>query len=85
MGNNMGKELKIIVVRETVWESIMSDAITFAMVVGIIGVGVYLNSAAMQWAGFLMLVLAALLRAGGRRDVMTRSEAIEFLTKMDGE
>lgn len=62
-------------------QSIISDCFTFIMVVGIIGCGVYLQSTAMQWAGFLMLCILALGKASGVAKKMTPEEAIKYITE----
>jgi hypothetical protein len=54
----------VILLRESLLESVLSDLATLATVVGIIGIGRYLDSAAMQWCGFLMLCVIALGRVG---------------------
>lgn len=49
-----------------------------ALEVGVIGIGVWVGSAAMQWAGFLALLLIALGMANGygrRNDGLTPDEA----------
>lgn len=51
------KDSKVIVVRETVRESIIKDCITIALFGGMIGVGVILDSNAMQWVGALAAFL----------------------------
>jgi hypothetical protein len=47
----------VIYVRQNFWQSIASDAVTFSTVAGIIGIGAWLDSSAMQWAGFIMAAL----------------------------
>lgn len=58
----MSKPAEVIMVYEGAWDAIVNNLSTFVTVVGIIGVGVWLESPAMQWAGF---IIAALI-IGGR-------------------
>lgn len=69
----------IIIVRETILQSWLIDASTFALFVGLIGAGVYLQSSAMQWAGMTVAFVTCLAMANNRRRKMTRAEAIKFL------
>lgn len=59
----------IIYVRQGFLTSLASDAVTFATVAGIIGIGAWLDSSAMQWAGFIM---AALIIASRGRTMMDK-------------
>lgn len=45
---------KIIIIRETVAQSWAIDAGTFLLFAALIGLGVLLDSGAMQWAGFIV-------------------------------
>ena len=54
---------QVIVLRESWKSSIASDAVTLATVIAPIGVGVWLDSAAMQWAGFMLFALSVVGRA----------------------
>ncbi len=45
---------KVIVVRESVLESIVKDVVTISLFGGMIGVGVIVGSPAMQWAGAIV-------------------------------
>lgn len=62
----MSKRRTVIIIHETVMQSWLRDIGTFAMTVGVISVGVILNSDAMQWVGAVVLILAAISRAGTR-------------------
>lgn len=78
-------EPEIILIRETetLWKSILSDAVSFAAVVGIIGIGALLQSGAMQWAGFIMLVLAVTGRIIGKTKRLTIAEARARLDEIE--
>lgn len=45
---------EIIILHETVLQSWLIDASTLALFVALIGIGVYLDSSAMQWAGAII-------------------------------
>lgn len=76
---------QIIIIRETMWQSIVSDAVSFCTVVGVIGVGWWLGSSAMQWAGFCMLGVVAFARAGAQtaqKNRRTIAEAQAYLSEL---
>lgn len=66
---------EIILIRESFWSSIVSDTYTFLVVVGIISIGWLLQSTAMQWAGFLMLMILGLGKIVGKTPRLTVAEA----------
>lgn len=72
-------ESTFIVIHETVLQSWMRDASTFALFAGLIGVGILAGSTAMQWAGFFVAIVVCIARASGKTKRMTRDEAIVFL------
>jgi hypothetical protein len=47
----MTKKTEVIVIHETVLQSWLIDASTFALFICLIGVGIFLDSNAMQWVG----------------------------------
>lgn len=74
----------VIILHETVAESWIKDAGTFAMIVAVIGTGWWLGSEAMQWIGFLMVMLVAVRMAGGCKDRMTPQQAADLLCRKYG-
>lgn len=74
----------VIIVRESVLESWATDASTFALVVGLIGIGWLLGSNAMQWLGALFAFLTILARAMTER-VYTIAEARAELDRIERE
>lgn len=61
------KPVPVVVVLHESWtHSIMRDCFTFCTVCTIIGVGVWVQSSAMQWTGFIMIGVMALARCIGR-------------------
>lgn len=49
---------KIIILHETVWQSWLRDASTFALFLGLIGIGVLLQSVALQWVGAIIAFIS---------------------------
>ena len=58
----MTDKVRVILIHETVAQSWGRDAGTFAMFVGLIGLGWALDSTPMQWAGFVVAILAVRAR-----------------------
>lgn len=77
----MTRKTEIILLRESWRDSLISDAATLTTIFAPIGLGVWLESAAMQWAGFLMFLVSVVGRASAKtRDGrMSVDEAIERL------
>lgn len=78
------KQTEIIILRESAAESWLSDIGTALAIVAVIGTGWWLGSEAMQWAGFLMLVVGVLAFRSGRRDRLTPQEAADRLARVYG-
>ncbi|MDO5614447.1 MAG: hypothetical protein Q4G14_14545 [Paracoccus sp. (in: a-proteobacteria)] len=70
--------MKVLILRESLRASIISDVVTYLMIVLVIGTGVVLQSDAMQWLGFLMLVTAFLGRSMGNCAHCTGFDEAEF-------
>jgi len=56
-------EREVILIHETVLQSWVKDIVSFVSLAGIIGLGWWLDSAAMQWAGFILFALSVMGRA----------------------
>jgi hypothetical protein len=76
-------ETQIIVIREVWYKSLLSDAGTFLTVVGVIGVGWFLGSSAMQWCGFAMLVTSLFALHAYRKTVFTVEQARKRLDEIE--
>ena len=50
---------KIVILRETLLQSIIIDIFTLLTTVGMVGIGVWLESTALQWVGAIMSMIAA--------------------------
>lgn len=71
--------IRVITDQETVAQSWLKDAFSYLIIVAIIGTGVLLHSSAMQWVGFLMLVIGVFGRIQGKTPKRTPEEAIKFI------
>jgi hypothetical protein len=65
MGGGTGNEraTTVLIISQTPWHAAWERLLALASVVAVIGLGVLLNSEAMQWLGFLCVILSALLLA----------------------
>ena len=59
----MTKNTEIVLVYESLWDSLVTSFFTYGGLVVVIGLGVYLESSAMQWAGFIFVALGIWGRA----------------------
>lgn len=75
-------ETTFIMVHETTLQSWARDASTFALFVSLIGVGIMLDSSAMQWMGAIIAFIVILSKANGKMKRMTRDEAMAFLSSL---
>lgn len=85
----MEKKTEIIIIRENWVQSIVSDLFTLVMIVSVTGIGVYLNSNAMQWIGFLILLIVAVNRAlsrygDGRMSIEQARRRLDEIERGDG-
>ena len=78
------KDIRVVIIHETARQSWMRDASTYALVVALIGTGVALDSAAMQWVGFCILAMGA-LRIISKIKSRTIAEAREVLDSWEAE
>lgn len=77
-------EPKIIIIRESLLESLLVDSTTYVLIVAVIGTGWFLGSSAMEWAGFVILAITAMTVAVGKEGKKkTIKEAREFLDKLE--
>ena len=73
----------IIVVRESPMESLVSDAGTLVMFFAMIGLGVWLESAAMQWTGAVVFFIGIIGMAEVRLTSMTIDQARAKLDEIE--
>lgn len=81
----MSKPNEVIIIHETVIQSWVRDASSVVMFVALIGIGVYLQSGAMQWAGAIIGFITIIGRAGGysHRNKMTVAQARKRLDEIE--
>ncbi len=78
----MKSETKIIFLQETVWQSWGRDAGSLAFMVAAIGIGVYLQSTAMQWVGAIIFLIGLFSKAAGNVKKMSLTEAQAYLAEL---
>ena len=66
---------QIIVIKETWADSLIADVGTFATFAAMIGLGVWLESAAMQWTGAIVFFLSVIAWGQAKRVRMTIAQA----------
>lgn len=54
----------VVIIHETVIQCVLRDLVTVVGLVALIGIGVALDSRAMQWCGFILGMLALFTRVG---------------------
>jgi uncharacterized membrane protein YadS len=77
------KSPEIIIIRETWWESLLSDASTFCLFMSLIGIGLLLDSSAMQWVGAIVGFMIIATRAAKMGLRMTVAEARQKLDEIE--
>ena len=79
------KTTEVILLHESWRESVKSDATTFATIALVIGLGSYLESSAMQWVGFVFVILSVVGRSvrKGNKHRMTVKEARQRLDEIE--
>jgi hypothetical protein len=75
------KSPDVMLVDESVNRSIIKDTFTFAMVTSLIGIGVVLESNAMQWFGAFMAMIGILggIKKYSKNGTMTPQQAADYL------
>ncbi len=53
----MSDKPTVVLLKDTIAQSVIKNFAYFAMLTGTIGLGVYLQSSAMQWAGFFLAAI----------------------------
>jgi len=73
-------EPKVIIVYESLKLSILRDLFTFFMLVSVVGIGVWVGSAAMQWVGALIGFICLL---AWTQEKKVRLSIVEARLKLD--
>lgn len=76
-------EQTIVCIHQTLIGSILSDLFSVSSLAALIGLGVILNSQAMQWCGFLLgsLWFIGRVTAVQKKSRMTPQEAADFIAR----
>ncbi len=71
----------VLVVHETVAQSLASDMISVALAIGLIGIGHWFGSAVMEWFGFILASMSLVSRAAnhGRSARRTPQQAADYI------
>ncbi|QIG72972.1 hypothetical protein EVB98_050 [Rhizobium phage RHph_N3_2] len=77
------KETQIIVITESTFQSWARDASTLALFVALIGIGIALESPAMQWSGAIVGFITILAKASGKAKKLTKEQALRFIQGID--
>lgn len=77
------KSPEVILIRESWADSLISDFTSFALALVLIGIGVWLQSSAMQWLGFVLFAICLCTRATGKMNSarVTAQEAADKLKR----
>lgn len=80
------KKTEIILLHETALQSWIRDASSVVMFIALIGIGVYLDSSAMQWVGAILGFLVIIGKAINHQNnsKMTIHQARERLDALEG-
>jgi hypothetical protein len=74
---------QIIVITESTFQGWARDASTLALFVSLIGIGIALDSSALQWVGAFVGFTAIIARAAGKAKKLTKEQAISFIQGLD--
>lgn len=81
----MAEQIKVIVLRETLRESIISDTYSLLIAFAMIVPGYLLGINALQWAGAVAFFITLLAMGFNSKTKMTIAEAREYLDKLEKE
>jgi uncharacterized protein (AIM24 family) len=75
----------VIIIHETFVKSWLRDLSTFTLFVALIGLGIVLDSGAMQWMGAIIAFLTIMAKASGvqKKNRRTIAEARKFLDDIE--
>jgi hypothetical protein len=70
---------RVVILSESLTESIIKDVVTFSLLLGSVALGVWINSDALQWCAGIGWLLSIVARAGGKAFRGTVREAHDYL------
>lgn len=76
-------ENTIIILKEPLMDSIAADLVTLATFSAMIGLGVYLQSTAMQWTGAVVFFMGTIGMEAHRREHLTIAQARAKLDQIE--
>lgn len=76
---------EVIIIKESTRQSLISDAGTFALFIGLIGIGWALDSAAMQWTGAVVGFITVLGQSQKPWRRMTIADARKKLDELEAQ
>jgi len=81
------KPTHIVIVDDRLWMSAGRDAVSFAVFFAMVGLGVFLQSSAMQWVGAMLWFLWIISKAASveKRFKKTIPEARAYLDMLEGK
>lgn len=81
----MSEMPKILILKETMMASIIKDAVSFGTLIGTVGVGIWLDSSALQWIAGLAWILWLTGKAFGTnsRNTFTIQQARKRLDEIE--
>lgn len=81
----MSKSPEVVIIHETIAKSWLRDLSTFTLLAALIGLGVLLDSAAMQWIGAIIGFITIVARAVGahKSSRKTIAQARQFLDELE--
>lgn len=82
-----GTTINVTIIDDRLWASISRDVFSVVSLVAVIGLGVYLQSSAMQWVGAIIwfLMLASKVSGIKEKSEMTIQEARKFLDEIEAK
>lgn len=81
----MTEKTKVIVIRETWKESIISDTYSYLIAISMMVPGYLLDINALQWLGAVMFIITLLAMGANSKVKMTVAEARDYLDKLEEE
>lgn len=80
------KTTEILIMREPLWESLAKDTFSCVVLLGLVGVGIWAGSSAMQWAGAVIWMVWMPSKAVSyfNKNKLTIAEARAKLDALEG-
>lgn len=79
----MNKKAEVIFIRRSAIHQLGIGLIVLATFVSLVGIGVLINSDALQWVGAFLALVAVFMRAAKANKSMTIAEARQYLDELE--